>query len=190
MKAVSSVKKRSMKDISFVPFFVLSMFMTMILCIIYKSELLLQTDVLSQSMLSLVKISRGNKGSLFLYVLSERLWIIPLLFLFSTTYLGRAMAYISVMWFGVSMGTICSVAILRYGMTGFLLIILSLFPQYLLYIPVFVISIKLCGEERIPDKRFYMQFFVLEFVVIIGCLLETFLNSFFVEKIIKIFIGV
>ena len=55
-------KIRSMKEISFVTIFILSLVFAMIFCMIYKSEFLLQADVLSQASLSLVKTYGSNKG--------------------------------------------------------------------------------------------------------------------------------
>jgi len=188
--AVFNGKIRSMKEISFVTIFILSLVFAMIFCMIYKSEFLLQADVLSQASLSLVKTYGSNKGSLFLYVLSERIWIIPVLFLLSTTYLAGPAVYGTIIWYGISLGTVWAVALLRYGMKGIWFLVFSGFPQYLLYIPTLIITFKVCRETRMPERRFFLQFFVLEGMMIVGCFLETYVNFFFLQKIIKLFIGV
>lgn len=188
--AVFDTKIRGVKEIPFLTLFVLSVVSAMIFCVIYKSEFLLQTDVLSQASLSLVKTYGSSKGSLFLYVLAERIWIIPVLFLFSTTYLAGPVVYGTVMWYGISLGTVWSIALLRYGMKGIWFIFFSGLPQYLFYIPAMVIALKLSGEMRTPDRRFFVQFLVLEGVIVLGSVVETFVNAFFLQKIIKLFIGV
>lgn len=188
--AVFNGKNHSMKEFSYLTLFVLSVVFAMIFCVIYKSEFLLQADVLSQGSLSLVKTYSGNKGSLFLYVLGERIWTIPMLFLLSTTYLAGVAVYGVIMWYGISLGMVWSVALLRYGMKGIWFLLFSGFPQYLFYIPALVITFKLCREIRIPERRFFMQLLVLEGAVLVGCFLEAFVNVLFLQKIIKFFIGV
>lgn len=190
MQTVFDVKKRHRKGFSQISIFVISIISAMIFGVIYKSELLLQTDVLSQASLSLVKTYGSNKGSLFLYVLNERIWIIPVLFLLSTTYLAGAAVYITIVWYGISLGMLWAIALLRYGMTGSFFLVFSGLPQYLIYVPAMIITIKLCHEIRIPDRRFFLQLFVLESVVFLGAFLETFVNRLILEKLINIFIGV
>lgn len=190
MKTIFNTKLRSMRDISFLTLFILSIMFAMIFCVIYKSEFLLQTDVLARDSLSLVKTYGGDKGSLFLYVLNERIWMIPLLFLLSTTYLCGATVYAVIVWYGISLGMVWSVALLRYGMKGIWFLIFSGFPQYIFYIPALLIALKLSCKIRIPDKRFLVQFLVLECLVVMGVFFEAFVNTIFIHKIIKLFIGV
>jgi len=190
VKTIFNTKLRSMSDISFLTLFILSIMFAMIFCVIYKSEFLLQTDVLARDSLSLVKTYGGDKGSLFLYVLNERIWMIPLLFLLSTTYLCGATVYAVIVWYGISLGMVWSVALLRYGMKGIWFLIFSGFPQYIFYIPALLIALKLSCKIRIPDKRFLVQFLVLECLVVMGVFFEAFVNTIFIHKIIKLFIGV
>ena len=190
MQISFNTKLRSMREISFLTLFILSIVFAMIFCVIYKSEFLLQTDVLARDSLSLVKTYGSDKGSLFLYVLNERIWLIPFLFLLSTTYLCSAAVYGVVMWYGLSLGMVWSIALLRYGMKGIWVLIFSGLPQYIFYIPALLITFKISCKIRIPDKRFFLQFLVLESLVFVGAFFETFVNTIFIHKIIKLFIGV
>ncbi len=188
--SVSNEKKWNMQEISLITVFMVSLTMTMLFCIIYKKEWLLQSDILSQPSLSLIKAKDYDKSSLFLYILRERMWLIPLLFLLSTTYLARTAVYVSVVWFGIAFGSLISVLMLRYGMRGIFFLLLCSFPQYLFFLPAWVIAFRLSMVRRIADKKFFLQMIVLESVIFLGCLAECFVNSNILEKVIKIFIGV
>lgn len=174
-------------EMSFLSLFAVSLTVVMLAVLFQKSELLFQTQVLDKSMLGLMKYQAGNSRSLFWFVLKERWWIVPLLFLMSTTYLAAAVSYGMVIWYGAGTGAILAIAMLRYGIRGIFLILGAVFPQYLLYVPVMVVTLKLSRRQRTPCKRFFLQLILLEVVVIMGCVLESYVNLMVVEKIIKIF---
>lgn len=178
------------KEKAFATVFMLSLAVGMLYIVLNQSELLLQSDVLSESSLSLIKMKRGNKDSLFLWILMERMWIVPFLFLISTTNLCVWAVYGSIVWYGVSFGTLFAVAILRYRVLGVLFLILCSMPQYLFYGVAVVLTFRLCEAQRKPDKKFFLQLAVLEGIVFIGCLSESYVNYYILDKIIKIFIGV
>lgn len=170
------------------PMFVISAAVVWIFILTQGSDLLLQTEVLGESTLELMKYQAQDCRSLFLYVLKERCLIIPLLFLLSTTYLAMFAVYGVVLWYGAAAGAVLGVAMLRYGIRGILLVLAAGLPQYLLYVPAIVVALRLSMEQRQPTRKFFLQFFILELVVIIGCVLESYVNLMLVEKIIKIFI--
>lgn len=178
------------QEVSLTTVFVISLVVPMLFMIWKQREFLLQSGVLSESALSLVKTRSNSGSSLFLYVLRERLWMIPLLFLLSTTYLAVATVYGMVIWCGVSLGTLLAVAVLKYGVSGIFFLLLCAVPQYLFYVPALMIALRVCGTVRVADKRFFLQLGVLEGVMFLGCLAESYVNLLFVDKIIKIFIGV
>ncbi len=190
MVSITNVRKWNIQEISLVSVFVLCTTVSMLFCVMYKSEWLLQSEILSQSALSLVEIKGYGKGSLFLYVLQERIWLVPILFLISTTYLAAPMVYAIIGWYGLAVGSLVSISMLRYGLKGLLFILLCGFPQYLFYVPAWVIALRLTSVRRVADKKFFVQFLVLESVIFAGCFVESFINSGILEKVIKIFIGV
>ncbi len=178
------------KEKAFATVFILSLAVGMLYIVLNQSELLLQSDVLSENSLSLIKIKSSNKESLFLWILRERMWIVPFLFLISTTNLCVWAVYGSVVWYGISFGTLFAVAILRYRVLGVLFLMLCSMPQYLFYSVAMILTLRLCKEQRKPDKKFFLQLVVLEGIVLVGCLSESYVNYYILEKIIKIFIGV
>lgn len=173
---------------SFLPMFVTSAVVVWIFIMIQGSDLLLQTEVLEESTLSLMKYRAQDCRSLLLYVLKERCLVIPIIFLLSTTYLAAWAVYGALLWYGAASGAVLGVAVLRYGIRGIFLVLAAGIPQYLFYVPAMVMALRLSVRQRTPNRKFFVQFLILEVVVIIGCILESYVNLMVVEKIIKIFI--
>lgn len=182
-------KGMSEAKIEFLPLFIVSIFTVMFIMFFQKSELLVQTDVLDENSLSLMKYHAGNNKSLFLFVLRERIWVVLFMFLMSTTYLAGVTVWGIIIWYGTGIGALLAISIMRYGVAGIFLLLAAGMPHYLLYVPAMIITLQLCKERRIPNKKFWIQFIVLEAVVIIGCFLESYVNLMLVEKIINNFIG-
>jgi len=172
----------------FLPMFLASAAIMCIFVLTQGSDLLLQTMVLEEGTLELIKNQTQDGRSLFLYVLKQRAFLIPIIFLMSTTYLALLMVYGVIVWYGAAVGTVLGIAMLRYGVQGVLFLFVSALPQYLLYVPAVVAALHLSIGQRKPAKKFFIQLFVLELVVIIGCVLESYVNLRMLEKIIHIFI--
>lgn len=148
---------------------------------------ILQSTVFDRNSLSLFRLQSVDRMELFIYVLKQRCFIIPCLVLVSTTYLGKYVGYLLCAWYGMGIGIIAGTVLLRYGLAGVLLLLGSAFPQYLFYVPVFVISIGITYTQKRVDRRLGIQILVLELVVFIGCIAESYMNPGIMEKIIKIF---
>lgn len=181
-----AVRDLRIKDIPLFSLFVISIVGSMLLVMIYKGQVLLQTEVLSVESLSLIYDRNRNGASLFLFVCKERIWVIPLLFLLSTTYLASGAVYFTVFRYGAGIGTLLAIALMRYGMRGIFLLIICGIPQYILYVPAMAAALRLSSVKRAPNRRFFLQLILLELVVIIGCILEGYVNLIFLEKILKI----
>ncbi len=182
-----SIKDISEIEISYLTVFVVTAVIVIIMVLFQKSELLLHSQFLNKSTLSLIQYQESNSKSLFLYVFKERFWVIPLLFLLSTTYLSKATGYGLVLWYATGIGAVAGVAILRYGLVGLIFIACAGIPQYLVYVPAFIVALGLTRRRRIAEKSFFGQLFLLEVVVIIGCILESYVNPQLLEKIIYLF---
>ena len=172
----------------FFPLFVTSVVVVWGIILTRGRDFLLQTDVLDESSLELIKYQVQDGRSLLFYVLKERVFVVPMIFLMSTTYLTALFSYGVIIWYGAGVGAVLGVAMLRYGLKGIFLVLAAGIPQYLLYIPVMVVAFKLSLKQRQPNKKFWVQFLVLELVVIIGCVLESYVNLYLIEKFIKSFI--
>ncbi len=174
-------------EIPLLPLFVGSVVLAMIFTFMQKSELLLHSEVLSEEALGFLCQRIGDSKALFLYVLKERFWVLLVLFLLSGTYLASICIYGTVIWYGTGFGVLLAIALMRYGVLGIVILFVAGVPQYLLYVPALMIALQLCKEKREMSRKVFLQFGLLETVVIIGCFLESYVNLKLIEKIIEKF---
>ncbi len=143
-------------------------------------------------------------GRLFVYVFNQR--IIPVLYLclFGMTMFGLVVVYGYVFWYGFSAGMLLSLFSIQYGMRGILFCIIAIMPQYILYIPAFVLLIhivyqltmELYFKKSYTGKNFnskkqiffscFLQLLLIILCMIIGVILETYVNTYLLKKIINI----
>ena len=121
-----------------------------------------------------------NVREYILYLL--RLRVLPLLALsvLSFTKVRRVSAVLFLFWTGLSGGILISSAAAEMGIRGSLLCITALFPQFLLYIPAYLILLWYCYEA--PRNRWNRQktvFIVL--AVSAGIILEAYVNPILVK---------
>ena len=104
-------------------------------------------------------------------------------------------------WYGLSAGAFLATLMLRYGIKGILLAVISMFPQYLVYVPVVLALLLWCqelfrgiyvrGEYSAADRGFLVKkagrLLVLMAVLVVGCMLEAYMNPFILMGFLKIF---
>lgn len=161
--------------------------------------------LLGAEMVNRLKNSRPDGESLVGYILRHRLSAVCVLGLVSTTIVGMPALCAYICYTGLAAGCLLSVAVVRYGIRGILLIAGVLFPQAILLVPAYIglflwaanvnqilyaPRTQLEGYERF-GRRFYIKKSVqmagITAVVIIGCLLESYVNPDIVHFILKIF---
>lgn len=175
-----------------------------------KKVLLENTGLLSENMLYTVKYAPVDSNAFFLYVLQKRLGCALILAVLSTTWLGLAAVWTCAAWLGISFGMLVMAALLRYGLKGILLIAVGIFPQAFVYFPAAILllrwSYEFCMTIYFPDKiqgstllhgesgskyallrNKAVTFIMLLGVVIIGCILESYVNSRLVFNLLQIF---
>ena len=171
-----------------------------------KKALLENTGLLSEYTLYELKYSAVDSNAFFLYVLQKRVGVALVLAVLSTTWLGMAATWTCAAWLGISFGMLFMASILRYGIKGILLVGTGIFPQALVYFPVTLFflqwSYEFCVAIYYPDrlqtgheavgkkqllKKKAIQFLFLLGVVIIGCILESYVNPILVLNLLKIF---
>lgn len=175
-----------------------------------KKVLLDNTGLLSENMLYIVKYAPVDSNAFFLYVLQKRLGYALILAVLSTTWLGLAAVWTCAAWMGISFGMLVMASLLRYGLKGILLIAVGVFPQIFVYFPAAVLlllwSYEFCITIYFPDKiqagallhgetggkyallrNQAIKFVLLLGVVIIGCILESYVNPKLVFNLLKIF---
>lgn len=182
-----SLKRLNLRGISLSNIYVLSMVITMIWLLMRKNDVLIQTSLFSAASLQEVQDWLGSGQPIFGFVLKERLIVIWSMFLLATTALGNMYVYLNVLWYGTSSGMFLAVVLMRYGIKGLLLLVSGMFPHYLIYVPAVILTMMLTKEKRTVNSKYFGQLFVITVVVIIGCILECYVNPVVVEKILKTF---
>ncbi|MBQ7780729.1 MAG: stage II sporulation protein M [Lachnospiraceae bacterium] len=171
-----------------------------------KKILLENTGLLSEYTLYDMKYSAIDSNAFFVYVLQKRIGVMLVLAVLSTTWLGMAAAWTGAAWLGISFGMLVMASLLRYGLKGILLVGTGVFPQALIYFPVALFmlqwSYEFCSAIYYPERlqmgkesfgknqllrKKMIQFLFLLGVVIIGCILESYVNPTLVLNLLKIF---
>ncbi len=184
MKYANHLKRTEVSHLSlFCGVFIVSSLVILVM----GKDAVLQSEVFDCNALSLFRLQGTDKVEMLIYILRERIFILPFLFLLATTYLGKWAGYVYCIWYGAGMGAIMGTVLLRYGVEGIFLILGSVFPQYLFYVPAFIISIGITKTQRKPEKRLMIQVLMMELLIIAGCLTECYINPTLVEKFIKLF---
>ncbi len=124
---------------------------------------------------------------LFKYIFKNRFGVVLLLWLTGMTVLGNPAVFLFGFWFGFSMGLIWTMAVLKLGMAGILLCVISMFPHYLLYVPAFSFGLLRIYEMksfRKPAKESVVAFLIMALLVLVGCLLESYINPVILKAMI------
>lgn len=171
-----------------------------------KKILFENTDILSEYTLTEMKYSLVDNNAFFFYVLRKRVGVVLMLAVLSTTWMGMAVAWTGAAWLGISFGMLVTTSVMRYGIKGILLVVTGIFPQMVVYFPLALVLLQLSYEfytviyhpERYPDmqdvpvkklllRKKTLQFLCLLGVVIIGCILEGYVNPILVLNLLKFF---
>lgn len=167
-----------------------------------KSFLLDNTALLDEYTLYQMKYMTVDSSALFWYVFRRRILGVLALLIASTTYLGLLACRGVVLWYGFSAGIFLATLIARYGLKGILLAGVSMFPQYILYVPVMLMLLTWCevlfrgiyyrdGETESENKKTAMvragKVFLIIVAMAVGCLLESYINPYFLLGFLKVF---
>lgn len=143
-----------------------------------------------------------NGENLFFYIIGERMPLLFLLFLLIFTSLGIFSGILVVGWQGFSIGFMLSTGIAKYGIKGIILVLGGLFPQYLLYFPVYIFYCYVAvflrqrffaiGRENISERRFaygigLLIAIILMIVFVAGIFLESYVSPVILKRILKLF---
>lgn len=184
----------------------LGSFLLGILIMNMGNEILLgDAGIFNTASMNRLKYIEINEGKFFAYVLRQRLGGCIVLLILSTTTLGLVSAYGVVLWQGMMTGMLMTAAVIRYGIKGLLLILGGMFPHQCLLIPGGVMMLGWClenyywfhryGKGTIPYFRsrrqqlFHQGILLLWFllVMLIGCVLESYVNPILISDLIKVF---
>lgn len=162
-------------------------------------------SLLGTDMIARLKNSVPDSGGLFGYIVKHRLFTVCMLGLLATTIIGLPAVCGYICYIGLAAGCLLSVAVIRYGIRGLLLMAAGIFPQGILLIPsyialfVWAVSVNRMLYSKNPYKEYYirysrqvyltkgLQIIGIVAVVIMGCLLESYVNPKMLHFILKIF---
>ncbi len=183
--------------------FAAGMFVGIIYVIIRKSTVLESADLLDEYTLYHMKYMSVDHCAFFLYVLRRRVGSAMLLTILFTTYLGLIVCIGSVLWYGISAGIFLSVLAVRYGLKGFLLAGVCVFPHFLLYLPAFYGLFRMGFElyraiygregrnSNLSWKNILRaeagRFAAIYALLMLGSVLESFISPYLVIGMLRVF---
>lgn len=162
-------------------------------------------SLLGTDMIVRLKDSIPDGNGLFVYVLKHRLFAVCMLGLLATTMLGLPVVCGYVCYMGLSAGCLLSVAVIRYGIRGLLLMAAGIFPQGIFLIPGYAaLFIWAIGVNRMlyfhgASREYHigygrqaylkrgLQMVGIIIVVMTGCLLESYVNPKILQFVLRIF---
>lgn len=166
-----------------------------------KGILLGDTGLFNEEILYHMKYMTVDCNALFCYIFRKRIVRLLILAVMATTYLGLVACVGISFWYGTSAGAFLTALALRYGLKGILLAVISVFPQYLCYIPAALLLLNWCeelfrgiymrGEFNAADKGLLIRkvgrLALILAAVTGGCLLEGYVNPYLLLGFLKIF---
>lgn len=122
------------------------------------------------------------------YILKSRLLMLVFLWLMGLTVIGSMTVLLFSLWAGFSFGLIVTMAVVKLGMAGILLCIISMLPQYLVYFPAFLFGLLRIYEMAQAKKRngAYAGAFGLTFLLVLaGAILESYAAPLLLKMLLK-----
>ncbi len=161
--------------------------------------------LLGADMILRLKNSVPDGMSLLPYIVRHRLVTVCMLGLLATTIVGFPALCAYICYCGLAAGCLLSVAVIRYGIRGLLLMAGGILPQGVLLIPaytalfIWAVDVNRMLYSRSPYREPYMRYSRQTYlrhglqmagiiaVVIIGCLLESYVNPKMLHFVLNIF---
>lgn len=146
-----------------------------------------ENTLLNQS-LSIDFLEQGwNKGGLFLQCLISRGTVLLLLILLAYTSLRKCAFRIVTSWFGLGLGILCKLFFVWYGLKGLGLLLVSLFPHFLLYWMAYGMLYWEMEKRRLRVVNSPIGIILSIIVVITGMLMESYVNPLLLKTFLHIF---
>lgn len=188
------MKKKKLKYLFFGFFFV-----GILLANLFGKENLAQFGIFHTYFLQQFKYAKIDEMDLFLYLLRARLPMLGILVLFGITEFWYPMHILFVAWNGGALGFLLVSALSNLGLKGTLLVIFSLFPQYIFYVLLYLMVLEMqvlmhggngsisigAGVKR--KGRYFLLTGMMLLLFSFGILTETYINPYIMKNILKIF---
>lgn len=181
--------------------FLLGTFLGLVISYLFKGFYWNEIDLLNKDYFNFIKGMDIEYKTLRNYVLWKDFRNFLLIWGLSFTKIGISTLSLLILYYGIQVGFFVSVLFMGYGIKSLLLIIGYTFPQIIVYLPVLIVSFQagywLCRElyfTGIYRKRqmelmakYILLIIVLGLLLFVGALLETYVGSFFLIRILSLF---
>lgn len=162
---------------------------------IFGKAYILGVGLLGEYFLLHFKYTQINYNRLLMYVFQERIKLFLVICILGITNIGILVIGAFFLWLGFSSGVLLSVAILKFGVKGIVICLGAVFPQFLIYIPVYLlysdklIDLKISGRNTLKKQRWfqYVLFIGIGIIAVaFGAIMETYVNPIMLKKILSI----
>lgn len=159
------------------------------------------TGILSEYFLNKYKYVEINSARLFLETIKMRSETLILIWLLGSTILGLAAICGYLCWLGFTTGIFLTVAVMKFGIKGIFICLGGMLPQYFIYIPLFLffsdrvlrMALSVLGIQdnmhKKGERQLWMDYAILLlgslFVLMIGCILESYINPYMLQALLK-----
>lgn len=191
-------------------YYLLYLFMTGlflgILLVNIRHDIWVKEDgLLNAAMIKQLQNSEFDGNYLFGYIVRSRISTILIISMLASTMIGLPIVCGYVCYLGASAGCLLSIAVIRYGIRGLFFMAASIFPQGFLLIPGYFLLFRwgldcnrsLYGKIDGLEGRYLIgkQFMITKgiklvgilVIVILGCLIESYVNPKILQFFLKIF---
>lgn len=169
---------------------------------VFKSFYWGNINILNPDYLTQIKDTPIDYSVLLKYVYWDIFKSFIILWMVSITSFGIPFIALCLTYMGFQGSFFITVILMKYKLKGILLILGYTFPQYLIYIPVVFISLRMCfwlnkslRYDNLPKKgkrektaKYLALAVLLGVVLAAGGLAETYIGSFVLRKILNIFL--
>ncbi|MFR1766083.1 MAG: stage II sporulation protein M [Lachnospira sp.] len=124
-----------------------------------------------------------NSLILWGYVCKNRLKDFLLMIILGLTGLCKPVFIAVFVMLGICSGTLLSFDVMRYGFTGILIYVVSIFPQYIFYMTALYIMVKAMYKKNFHRTKMWLLIVLAFIIVIIGTYFESYVNPVILKNI-------
>lgn len=168
--------------------FLACFFVGILLANLLGADIFQENGSLTRYYLKQFQYSGVPSQELLWHVFCNRLTLFLTLLVLGSITRGKLIHAVFVAWSGFAYGYFCVMALCGFGAKGLLLCLLALFPQFLFYVPVYLGLVELSEHCRVHKRfRYLLAVLLLLAGLLIGMLLESYINPIILQKILKFF---
>ena len=167
--------------------FLVSFFCGILIISIMAKGKIPENTLMNQAIAGNLLAEGWNREALFVQCIWKRGAAMFLVLLLTCTIMRVWICRVLIIWFGFVFGVLLKLFYLWFGIKGMGLLLVSALPHYFFYIMAYALLYRVFENNRLRIKRNLMPVLVAVAVVIIGIVLESYVNPFWVNGYLKIF---